>query len=112
MPNPTPMPNPGPIVLPTVPPTAAINVVTVNAVPAVQGSSLVSMPSNNPSIPPPALGDAIGVSGSSGNGIGVVGTSQGNDAINGTSSSPLHAGVSGTNLSGGTGVWAKAELPA
>jgi hypothetical protein len=47
-----------------------------------------------------------GVSGSSDTGSGVYGTSQNFDGVHGESQSNEHAGVSGTNNSGGQAVWA------
>jgi hypothetical protein len=52
---------------------------------------------------------AAGVSGSSVSGVGVSGASASNDAIQGTSQSSQHAGVSGTNMSGGFGLWGRAS---
>jgi hypothetical protein len=42
-------------------------------------------------------------------GIGVYGASVGNDGIQGTSQSSQHAGVSGTNTGGGSGLWGRAS---
>jgi hypothetical protein len=50
----------------------------------------------------------VGVKGTSSSAVGVYGTSAQSDAIKGVSSSPQNAGVSGTNDSGGNGVWAEA----
>jgi hypothetical protein len=49
------------------------------------------------------------VFGSSTNGVGIAGVSQAQDAINGSSASPQHAGVSGTNTSSGYGLWALSQ---
>lgn len=61
------------------------------------------------------IGGGTGVSGFSQSGVGVLGwsekkagvsgTSAGYDGVHGESQSPQHAGVSGSNSSGGSGVW-------
>lgn len=48
--------------------------------------------------------NGFGVYGASGDNVGVYGLSAGSDGIQGVSGSPEHAGISGTNSNGGTGV--------
>jgi hypothetical protein len=89
------------------PPGPPVNAAsTDNATPGIQGASYAG-PFADPALQnvlPTPLGNATGVAGGSGSGVGVVGTSQGNDGIRGTSASSAHAGVSGNNTGGGSGV--------
>jgi hypothetical protein len=54
-------------------------------------------------------GNGIGLQATSNTGVGLQATSQTQDGIQGVSSAPPHAGVSGTNLGGGFGLWAASD---